>query len=107
MVTSNNHKSTIMNNYNYNYYRQTTQLKLKIISTERNVQFKKRDNLQRSIEHCKARLIHIANEISTNDTNKSKEDLEMKELILNVVDQIIDLLSSLYDETNAILHNLD
>ena len=69
-----------MNNNNYNYNCQTTQLKLKIILKERNDQFKKRDNLQRSIEHCKARLIHFTNEMSTNDTNKLKEDLEMKEL---------------------------
>ena len=96
-----------MNNNNNNYNRQTTQLKLKIISKEINVQIKKRDNLQKSIEHCKARLIHFTNEMSTNDTNKLKENLEMKELTLNVIVRIIDLLSSLYDETNTMLQNLD
>ena len=93
-------------NYNNNNL-QTTQLKLKIISKERNENLKRHDNLQRAIEGYKARLINLKNEMTAEEIKQMKDNLEEKEIILFVVKQIIDLLTTLYNHENDLIKKFD
>ena len=90
-----------MNDFQY------TQLKLRIIASERTLHLKTMNDAQRQIVQNKALLNNLNHEMSEKRKNDLTKNITNNETRLQILNRVLDVLNDLFDEANTLFNNYD
>ena len=88
-----------MNDFQY------TQLKLRIIASERILHLKRMNDTQRKIVQNKALLNTLNHEMSEERKNDLTKNIANNETRLQILNRVLDMLNDLFDEANTVFNN--